>query len=79
MAPMPPPPAHSELVPPPPPSGVPMVWQPGHWQYTGLAGNPWYWQDGKYVAVPPGANTWVPGVWQQQANGTWMWVSGHWA
>jgi len=80
IAPMPPPPPHSELVPPPPPSGEPMVWQPGHWQYTGAAGNPWYWREGRYVTVPTGASAWVPGVWQQQVGGSgWLWVAGHWA
>jgi hypothetical protein len=77
-APMPPPPPISELVPPPPPSATPTVWQPGHWQYTGVSGNPWNWQHGQYVAVPPGATAWVPGQWQDQ-DGGWVWRSGHWA
>jgi hypothetical protein len=78
MAPMPPPPAMSELVPPPPPTNTPSVWQPGHWRYSGLSGNPWNWQGGQYVAVPPGAIAWVPGQWQQQGGG-WVWREGHWA
>ena len=77
-APMPPPPPISELVPPPPPGAGPTVWQPGHWQYTGLSGNPWSWQKGQYVGVPPGAAAWGPGQWQQQAGG-WGWRDGHWA
>ncbi len=78
MAPMPPPPGESELVPPPPPSSVPTVWQPGHWRYTGITSSPWNWQNGQYVAVPPGASAWVPGQWQQQ-NGGFVWREGHWA
>jgi hypothetical protein len=77
-APTPPPPPMSELVPPPPPSAVPMVWQPGHWQYNGVSGNGWNWQAGQYVAVPQGATAWVPGQWQQQATG-WVWREGHWS
>ena|SRR6185312_94807 len=78
-APVPPPPPHAELV-PPPPSGVgPVVWQPGHWLYTGLAEKPWTWMGGEYVSVPPGANTWVPGRWAQQSSGGWSWQAGHWA
>ncbi|MDB5403844.1 MAG: hypothetical protein QOD93_6213 [Acetobacteraceae bacterium] len=77
-APMPPPPPMSELVPPPPASAVPTVWQPGHWRYSGIGGNPWTWLGGQYVAVPPGAAAWVPGQWQQQGNG-WLWREGHWA
>src|SRR3954462_4572964 len=71
-APMPPPPPMSELVPPPPASSTPTIWQPGHWRYTGIGGNPWTWQSGQYVAVPPGAAAWVPGQWQQQGGG-WVW------
>lgn len=80
VAPTPPPPPHSELVPPPPASSGPVVWQPGHWRYTGMAGNPWYWEGGRYVSVPPGSTTWVPGTWIQQAgSGMWTWQEGHWA
>lgn len=78
VAPLPPPPAHAELV-PPPPSSSRTVWQPGHWRYTGRAGNPWEWQGGSYVMVPPGANTWVPGRWAPQPSGGWAWLEGHWA
>jgi hypothetical protein len=77
-APMPPPPPMSELVPPPPPSSTPTIWQPGHWRYSGIGGNPWTWQAGQYVAVPPGGTAWVPGQWQQQGSG-WVWREGHWA
>jgi hypothetical protein len=77
-APMPPPPPRSELVPPPPASATPTIWQPGHWRYTGVSGNPWNWQGGQYVTVPSGASTWVPGQWQQQGPG-WVWREGHWA
>jgi hypothetical protein len=55
-----------------------MVWQPGHWQHTAVAGNPWYSQEGRHVSVPTGASTWVSGSWRQQAGGGWMWVAGHW-
>ena len=34
---------------------------------------------GRYVTVPPGANTWVPGRWGQQPGGGWTWIQGHWA
>ena len=78
VAPTPPPPPQSELVPPPPPGSGPVVWQPGHWAYTGVAGNPWSWVSGEYVMPPPGEATWIPGQWQQTPDGTWMWVTGHW-
>lgn len=56
-----------------------MVWQPGHWDYTGMANNPWAWHDGRYVPPPQGENTWVPGWWSHAPNGSWIWVHGHWA
>ena len=71
-------PPMSELVPPPPPSSAPTIWQPGHWRYRGIGGNPWTRRPGQYVGVPPGATAWVPGQWQQQGNG-WVWREGHWA
>jgi hypothetical protein len=78
-APAPPPSDNAELVPPPPPGAGPMVWQPGHWDYTGMTGNPWSWHDGHYVPPPPGETTWVPGQWSQAPNGSWIWLHGHWA
>jgi hypothetical protein len=77
VSPIPPPTPQAELVPPPPPSPVPTVWQPGHWRYTGFGTAPWSWVGGQYVALPPGANTWVQGQWVQANNG-WMWQEGHW-
>ncbi len=77
LAPMPPPPTRAELVPPPPSGALANVWQPGHWRYSGIAGSPWSWDSGNYVAVPPGANAWVPGQWQQRDSG-FVWREGHW-
>ena len=65
---VPPPPPHAELVPPPPQGVGPAVWQPGHWDYTGMASNPWSWQGGHYVRPPNGETTWVPGQWSQRAE-----------
>jgi hypothetical protein len=79
VAPGPPPAPHAELVPPPPPGAGPVVWQPGHWQYTGIAGHEWAWQPGQYVPPPPGQTTWIPGHWTQQPTGGWTWMEGHWA
>src|ERR1700745_4085424 len=54
IAPGPPPAPHSELVPPPPQGAGPVVWQPGHWMFTGMQGDPWSWQPGHYGTPPPG-------------------------
>jgi WXXGXW repeat (2 copies) len=77
MSPAPPPPPHSELVPPPPQGTGPVVWQPGHWMYTGVAGSEWAWQPGQYRPPPIGQTTWVPGHWAQQPTGGWSWMEGH--
>jgi len=79
VAPGPPPPPHSELVPPPPPGAGAVVWQPGHWLFTGAPGRDWSWQPGQYVPPPMGQTTWVPGRWLQQPTGGWTWLEGHWA
>ena len=76
VAPGPPPPPQAELVPPPSPGMGPVVWQPGHWRFSG---NTWVWQNGRYVPPPPGETTWVPGQWAQQTTGGWVWMEGHWA
>jgi len=79
LAPGPPPTPRAELVPPPPQGTGPVIWRPGHWVYTGIAGNEWSWQPGQYMSPPVGETTWVPGHWVQQPNGGWYWVDGHWA
>jgi hypothetical protein len=78
-SPAPPPPAHSELVPPPPQGASNVAWQPGHWRYTGQIANPWVWQQGVYVQVPPGQTVWTPGRWVNRPGTGWVWVEGHWA
>jgi hypothetical protein len=75
VAPGPPPPAQTETVPPPSGTG-PVVWQPGHWRFSG---NQWFWQPGQYVPPPTGQATWIPGRWVQQPAGGWVWQDGHWA
>ncbi|MBV8456774.1 MAG: hypothetical protein JO122_09200 [Acetobacteraceae bacterium] len=68
------------MVPSPPAGAATVVWQPGHWAYTGTTlGNPWTWIPGRYVTPPPGETTWIPGQWQQSPDGNWQWLPGHWA
>ena len=42
------PPPMAEAIPNPPVSPVPLMWQPGHWDWTG---NSFVWTPGQYVAV----------------------------
>src|SRR4051812_43810516 len=76
VAPGPRPPRRADFVPPPSPGMGPVVWQPGHWRYSG---NTWVWQPGQYTPPPPGQTTWIPGRWTQQSTGGWVWTEGHWA
>ncbi|HVB66698.1 MAG TPA: hypothetical protein VNE67_02445 [Acetobacteraceae bacterium] len=75
----PPPPPQAALVPPPPQGSGSVVWQPGHWTYTGSPNQPWSWVDGRYVSPPNTQQaTWIPGQWVQDTSGSWMWNAGHW-
>lgn len=74
-----PPPPNAELVPPPPQGAGTVVWQPGHWRYTGIAGSEWVWVRGQYTPPPYGMSTWQPGRWTQSPSGGWLWVEGHWS
>jgi hypothetical protein len=74
-APYPPvPPLQAETIPNPPVSGVPLIWQPGHWNWTGTG---YAWQPGEYVPQGGHSNMFMPGYWQQSASG-WTWVPAHW-
>jgi hypothetical protein len=58
----------------PPVSATPMIWQPGHWNWTGSS---YVWIPGQYVeAAGHGAN-WMPGWWDE-TDGSWSWRPGHW-
>jgi len=35
------------------------------------------WQPGRYIERPAVSATYMPGHWEQQANG-WVWVDGRW-
>lgn len=74
-SPLAPPAAQVETIPPSPGGGA--VWQPGHWQWTGVTGSEWQWAPGQYVVPPTTVSQWVPGHWQRGGQG-WVWVDGHW-
>ncbi len=77
LSPKPPPPSPEEIVPPPPAGSRSATWQPGHWRWTGSAGNEWEWLGGHYVDRPPDRTAWVVGQWQSVPDG-WVWIEGHW-
>ena len=69
-----PPPPQAETIPNPPVTDVPLVWQPGHWNWTGAA---YAWQPGVFVPRDGHSNMFMPGFWQQTPGG-WSWVPAHW-
>ncbi|HWE76162.1 MAG TPA: hypothetical protein VG328_23580 [Stellaceae bacterium] len=72
IAPSAPPTVREEIIPPAPSTDV--VWQPGHWAWTG---SQYTWVSGVYVARPRPQVAWVPGHWDRGSNG-WTWVDGYW-
>lgn len=68
------PPAKTETVPLPPVSGMPQIWEPGHWDWNGQG---YDWVAGQWVARGDHSAMWQPGYWAR-INGTWTWQVGHW-
>src|SRR5690606_10195865 len=57
-----------------PRSKVPLVWQPGHWEWRGT----WHYEPGLYIeSLYPGA-TWFPGEWVAAGTGKFRWTPAHW-
>lgn len=75
VAPYPPvPPPLSETVPKPPVSEQPLIWQPGHWDWSGSG---YVWQPGEYISRAGHGSLWQDGYWAFNGAG-WQWVPGHW-
>ena len=64
----------AEIVPKPPVSPVPLMWQPGHWDWTGSS---YAWLPGQYVDATGHGSTWTAGWWEQTGSG-WVWHSARW-
>jgi hypothetical protein len=58
----------------PPVSPQPLVWQPGHWDWTGSS---FVWTAGQYVDATGHSRNWMPGWWEETSSG-WVWRPGHW-
>jgi hypothetical protein len=71
----PPPPLTAEIMPKPPISAEPMLWQPGHWDWSGSG---YVWMSGQYVPAAGHGNLWVMGWWSLGSSG-WVWQPAHWA
>lgn len=63
-----------EALPKPPVTAEPLIWQPGHWDWTGSG---YVWAKGQYVPAQGHGNLWMPGWWSRPAD-TWIWQPPHW-
>ena len=70
----PPPPVQVEAPPKPPVSGVPLVWQPGRYEWNGTG---YVFYPGAWVPRDGHGTMWQPGFWAQTSGG-WVWQPGHW-
>jgi hypothetical protein len=73
VAPYPPPPMRAEI--PPPAPAADALWQGGHWQWKGMK---YVWVAGNYLQRPAPTANWMPGYWDQDSSGGWVWTEGHW-
>jgi hypothetical protein len=68
------PPPMAETIPNPPVSPVALLWQPGHWDWSGTG---YVWQPGEYVPAAGHGALFQTGYWQPTPSG-WVWVKAHW-
>jgi hypothetical protein len=73
--PLPAPPLLAETVPKPPVSEDPLIWQPGHWEWSGGS---YVWSAGLWVKREGHGTNWQDGYWAPGPTGGWVWVPAHW-
>jgi hypothetical protein len=59
----------------PPPTAEPLIWQPGHWNWTGGG---YAWAPGEFVSSAGHGVMWMPGYWGQAPYGGYVWQPAHW-
>ena len=69
------PPPQPEVIPKPPVTAVPLLWEPGHWNWTGAG---YVWQPGRYVPRDGHGGMFMPGWWRENPSGAYQWVPAHW-
>ena len=68
------PPVRAEQVPTPPVSQTTLIWQPGHYDWTGTS---YIWIPGAWVERAGQGTLWQDGYWRR-VNGQPVWVPAHW-
>jgi hypothetical protein len=69
------PPLPAETMDKPPPTAEPLIWQPGHWNWTGGG---YAWAPGEFVSSAGHGVMWMPGYWGQAPYGGYVWQPAHW-
>jgi len=64
----------TETMPKPPVSAEQLIWQPGHWNWTGSS---YVWAPGQFVPMSDQGTNWMPGHWTRGEQG-WAWNPPHW-
>ena len=68
------PPPYAERVPVPPRSQVPLIWRPGHHDWTG---DRYVWIPGRWQERGTHGSLWQDGYWERRGL-DYVWVSPHW-
>lgn len=68
------PPLQPETIPNPPVTDIPLLWQPGHWNWNGAG---YEWQPGLYIPRDDHGGTYLPGHWEL-TNAGYTWVPFQW-
>lgn len=68
------PPPLPERVPTPPRSPVALIWQPGHYDWTGQT---YAWIPGRWVERAGHGELWQDGFWRRSGS-TYVWEPAHW-
>jgi len=68
------PPAPAETMPLPPVTATPLIWQPGHWDWTGAG---YAWTPGAFVPRGNHSDQWMPAHWELVGS-AWVWQPAHW-
>jgi hypothetical protein len=68
------PPPRAELVPVPPQSAVPLIWRPGHYDWTGAG---YAWRPGEWVDRAGHGTLWQDGYWRRVGE-SYLWTPAHW-
>lgn len=79
---VPPPPGPPPVPPPqpetmgiPPVTATPLIWRPGHWDWTGSS---YVWTPGAFEPAGGHTNMFMPGHWELTPGGGYAWQPAHW-